>query len=104
MAFNQLVDKSPVAGIPNSVTPIIEANPARKALLLQNVSAVNIGIAIRGTTPSVTGGAVGGAGTIVLTPGAGIVLDGTQNFPTPTNALDAIADSGSGNALTVLEL
>lgn len=76
-----------------SSAAVLAANPQRRALLIQNISSVNVGIST-GTA------AIGTAGTLTLAAGASLAFDG----PTcPQDAFNAISASGTA-PLTIWEI
>ncbi len=87
-----LVQAPTIGNIGTSSVPILAANVARRYIIIQNISAVNIGV-----TPGTTA-AIGTEGTFTLTPGGSFVFESSTAC---TNAWQAIAASGASNVITV---
>ena len=86
-----IIDRSGTATTTSA--EILAGNGQRRALLIQNISSVNVGLST-GTA------AIGTAGTLTLAAGQSLSFDG----PTcPLNALNAIAASGTA-AITIWEI
>lgn len=74
--------------------PLLPANPNRRSLLIQNISAVNIGVNIDTATA-----AIGTIGTVTLLPNERITAEGPD---CPKNAFTGISASGTA-AVTAWE-
>lgn len=100
MSFNSgvntgaLKDKSSAIVGTASIT-LLAANPGRRFLIIQNVSAVNIGI-----NPFGGAAVIGGAGTFTLVPAGSWVF---ENNEICTGAFTVIAASGSNNVVSCAE-
>lgn len=101
MANTQVVDRSPANGVSTTPISMIGTNPNRNSLLVQNNSGVYVAFAPPGITPSVDAAGNGGVGSVVLAPGAGLLYDIVPAVP--TNSFTIVAESGSGNNVTVQE-
>lgn len=89
----EIVDKSTT--LTTSSATILLQNNQRKALLIQNVGAVNAGVNILGSAA-----AIASAGTVTLIPGDSLAFSGSG---CPTNGFTGIAAS-STCVLTVWEM
>lgn len=74
---------------------LVSANPGRRYLIIQNVSAVNIGV-----NPFGNVAAIGSAGTFTIVPGGSWVF---ENNEICTSAFTIIAASGSNNVVSCAE-
>lgn len=81
--------------VSTSSVEILPVNKRRRYLLIENVCANNVGIALSGTTA-----ALGTAGTMTLFPGGALEF---YEPVVPKNAFNAIAATGSCG-LTILEI
>ena len=90
-----LIDDRSAAVNSSSDTTLCPVNKRRRYLLIQNVSDVDVLIAIDGTTPTADT-----AGTIELAPKGSIIFEG--NF-VPTNKFVGRSASGSSKGVTVWE-
>lgn len=100
MSFYNPVLTAPLKdrSINNLATSSIQLLPPevnRKYLLIENTSAVNIGLAIQPQAAS-----IGSSGTITIVPTGSLVFE--TNF-CPTNGFNIISASGSGNTVSVWE-
>ena len=97
--LNNAVDISLPDGVGTTPIQLVPAEANRKFLFIQNISEVNIGLALHGGTPTFDSNGDGGYGTHVLPPLAGLIFD-TAVF---SNEINAVAASGSGNLVTVTQ-
>lgn len=89
----------PAVNVPNSSVQVAPSNPSRLGLYVFNPNAsINLWIA-----PGAVAAAVNGAGSIFLAAKTGLVLT-PQTFAQFTQSLNAIAESGPTNAITVWEV
>ena len=96
--LNQAVDIS--QGVGTTPLELVPVEINRKFLLIQNVSAVYIGLSLVGAVPSVDTNGIGALGTVVLGPQAVLILDAEK---IPANAINAVASAGSANPVTVIQ-
>lgn len=89
---SEIIDRS--STLSTSSATILQRNEQRKAFMIQNISAVNVGINILGTAA-----AIGTAGTITLVPNGQLSAEGAD---CPKNGFTGIGASGTP-ALTVWE-
>jgi hypothetical protein len=103
MATNDIVDRS-IGTVSNTASVLMAASPGRTYLMIFNPSAIYMAFSLDGVVPSVNGSGVGGAGSVVLAPGQGIVLGGghDSNNP-PSNVVNIISASGSNLNVTAWE-
>lgn len=88
----EIIDRSTTLSVTSKT--ILARNEQRRAFLIQNVGAVNVGVNILGADA-----AIGSAGTVTLVPNGQLSAEG---FDCPKNGFTAIAASGTP-ALTIWE-